>query len=45
MLLPLVALALAGPCSAFQLKNLVTFGDSYTDNTMNGDGNYSTDSS
>ncbi|CAE6424838.1 unnamed protein product [Rhizoctonia solani] len=40
MLLPLVTLALAGACSAFQLKNLVTFGDSYTDNTMNGDAGY-----
>lgn len=40
MFLPLVALALVGSCSAFQLKNLVTFGDSYTDNTMNGDAGY-----
>lgn len=37
----LVALALAGSCFAFNLKNLVTFGDSYTDITMNGDGKYS----
>ncbi|CEL60891.1 hypothetical protein RSOLAG1IB_04130 [Rhizoctonia solani AG-1 IB] len=40
MFLPFVALALVGSCSAFQLKNLVTFGDSYTDNTMNGDAGY-----
>lgn len=38
----LPALALAGSCSAFSLKNLVTFGDSYTDITMNGDGKCST---
>ena len=38
----LVAIVLAGSCSAFTLKNLVTFGDSYTDITMNGDGKYST---
>ncbi|CAE6516430.1 unnamed protein product [Rhizoctonia solani] len=40
MFLPLVTLALMGTCTAFQLKNLVTFGDSYTDNTMNGDAGY-----
>ncbi|CAE6477526.1 unnamed protein product [Rhizoctonia solani] len=40
MFLPFIALAFVGSCSAFQLKNLVTFGDSYTDNTMNGDAGY-----
>ncbi|KAG8696760.1 hypothetical protein FRC08_006956 [Ceratobasidium sp. 394] len=40
MLQPLALLALASSCSAFSLKNLVTFGDSYTDNTMNGDAGY-----
>jgi phospholipase/lecithinase/hemolysin len=38
------ALAFVSSCSAFSLKNLVTFGDSYSDITMNGDGEYPTPS-
>ncbi|QRV79368.1 carbohydrate esterase family 16 protein [Ceratobasidium sp. AG-Ba] len=40
ILQPLALLALVSSCSAFSLKNLVTFGDSYTDNTMNGDAGF-----